>query len=201
MEWLARVNWVDVIVIIIILRSTYVGSQRGLLGEFFHIFWIFIAIIFSTHLYFPISQFLNKYLFIAVNISDLISFLFVAGVIYLIFRFAGKFLQKTVKIEVFPNLNRIGGSILGLVKGLALTMIITLVMLLIPIRYVYYSVHTKSLTGPFFIKAGTTVYRKCAEIVPVMKKRDLQPLLSGAKPLDLGIFRLKRRNDLDDILQ
>ena len=94
MEWLARVNWVDVIVIIIILRSTYVGSQRGLLGEFFHIFWIFIAIIFSTHLYFPISQFLNKYLFIAVNISDLISFLFVAGVIYLIFRFAGKFLQS-----------------------------------------------------------------------------------------------------------
>lgn len=201
MEWMARVNWADVLAIIIVLRSTYVGSQRGFLGELFYILGIWLIIIFSIHFYVPISNFINKYLFISLNISNLISFLIIALALYFGFRFIYGLLQKTIKIEVFPAINKIGGSLLGFCKGFIIATLLFLIMLLIPISYITNSAKTRSLFGPFFIKTGVTLYEKSLSIISAVEGENLNRLLAGAKPLEFRIFQLKRKDKLDEILQ
>lgn len=201
MEWMARVNWADLLVIIIVLRNTYVGSQRGFFGELFYIFGIYLAIIFGIHFYSILSNFINKYLFIALNISDLISFLIITFGIYFGFKVSYSFLQKIIKIELFPAINKIGGPLLGFCKGFVISTALFLIMLLTPISYITNSAKTGSLFGPFFIKAGTTLYEKSLNIISAIRPRDLTQLLAGAEPLKFKKFRLGKEEKLDKILQ
>ena len=108
MEWMRHISWPDLLVVIIILRSTYMGSQRGFFGELFHIFGICLSIIFGIHFYIPVSYFINTYFFIPLNIAYIIGFLLVIITIYLAFRFIYAFVRKIIKIEVFPDVNKIG---------------------------------------------------------------------------------------------
>lgn len=201
MEWMARVNWADALVIIIVLRSTYVGSQRGFFGELFYIFGICLAIIFSIHFYALLSNFINKYLFIPLNISDVISFLIITFAICLGFKFIYGLLQKIIKIEVFPAINKVGGPLLGFCKGFIISILLFLIMLLIPIGYITDSAKEKSLFGPFFIETGVTLYKKSLSVISATKGRDLTRFLSGAKPLEFKIFKLRRKDRLDEILE
>lgn len=201
MEWMARVNWADVLAVIIILRSTYVGSQRGFFGELFCILGIWLIIIFSIHLYVPVSNFINTYLFIALNISNLIGFLIITLALYFGFRFIHNLLQKTIKIEVFPAINKIGGSLLGFCKGFIIATLLFLIMLLIPISYITNSAKARSLFGPFFVKTGAALYEKSLSIISAVEGESLDRLLAGAKPLEFRIFRFKRKDKLDEILQ
>lgn len=201
MEWMARVNWADIIAIIVVLRSTYVGSQRGFFGELFYIFGIFLTIIFSLHFYAIVSNFLNTYLFIPLNVSNLISFVIITSTIYLCFRFIYGFLQKIIKIEVFPAINKIGGPMVGFCRGFVTATAFFLLMLLIPVSYITESARANSLLGPFFVKTGTVLYKKSLNLIRIVEPKDLAELLSGAEPLRFRMFRLKRRDGVDEILQ
>ena len=201
MEWMTRVSWVDLLVIIIVLRSTYVGSQRGFFGELFHIFGICLVIIFSIHFYTPISNFLNQYLFIPLNIAYIIGFSIITLIVYLVFRAVYNLLWNVVKIEVFPAINKIGGSLLGFCKGFTVCIFLIFIMLLIPIHYVTQSVRAKSIFAPFFIKTGTVLYEKSLGIFSAVKTKELEQLLKGVEPLKFKELQFKRRDALDEILQ
>ncbi len=195
------ISWVDLLVIIVVLRSTYVGSQRGFFGELFHIFGICLVIVFSIHFYTPVSNFLNQYLFIPLNIAYIIGFLIVTIVIYLIFKCIYGFLRKVIKIEAFPVINKIGGSVLGFCKGFAIATFLIFIMLLTPIRYITESAKTKSSFAPFFIKAGTLLYEKSLGIFSAVKTKELEQLLKGVEPLKFKGLQFKRRDALDEILE
>ena len=201
LEWMARISWTDLLIIIILLRSTYVGSQRGFFGELFHIFGICLAIILGVHFYTPVSNFINQYFFIPTNIACIIGFLAITITIYLVFIFIYALLQKIIKVEIFPAINKIGGSLLGFAKGFAVSIFLVFIMLLTPIHYITESAKTRSLFAPFFIKAGTVLYEKGASLFSAVKAAELEHLLKGAEPLKFNIFQLKRRDKLDEILQ
>jgi uncharacterized membrane protein required for colicin V production len=201
LEWITRFNWVDVLVIVVLVRGIYVGSQRGFFGEFFYILGISTTIIFGIHFYSIGANFMNKYLFIPLNISNLLGFLFITFCLYLTFKFIYRLLQKIIKIEVFPAINKIGGLLLGFCKGFVISVLLLLIMLLIPIGYITDSVKAKSVFGPFFVDKGISLYKRVVAVISVVEPRDLTQLLEGAKPLNLNIFKFKKRDRLDEILQ
>src|SRR3989338_2454087 len=113
LDWVSRVNWVDVVFLIIILRSTYVGSQKGFFAELFNILGMGVAIVLSIHFYSRITTFLNKYLYIPFNIANLISFLAVAFLVHLLFQLTAGLIKKIVKVEVLPGFNKVISKIGG----------------------------------------------------------------------------------------
>jgi uncharacterized membrane protein required for colicin V production len=201
LEWMARVNWVDVLIVIIVLRNTYIGSHRGFLGELFYILGVYLTIILAIHLYSIVSNFMNRYLLIPLNVSDLISFLLITFIIFFGFRFIYGFIQKIIKVDVFPVINKVGGSLLGFCRGYVVSTLVVLILLLIPIEYITISAKTRSVFAPFFIKTGVTLYRKSLSVISPAGGRDLNRLLAGAKPLELRLFRLRRRDRLDEMLE
>jgi len=204
LDWISKVNWVDVLFLIIILRSIYVGAQKGFFTELFNILGVGIAIVLSIHFYSPGANLLLKYFFIPLNISNLIAFMAVMFFVYLLFQLVENIIKKLIKIEILPNfnkvINKIGGPVIGLCKGIAISIFIFLVLLLIPVGYVVNSAKVNFLSGEFFSQAATTLYTKTVSIIPYTSPVDIHPLLEGAKPLEFNIFRPKKQDKLDEFL-
>lgn len=196
-----RVIWVDLVAIIIVVRSIYVGLHRGFFGEFFYILAICLAIVFGIQFYPLPSNFLNTFLLIPPNITDFVGFILIIIIIFMIYVFLSKFFQRLIKIEIFPAINRMGGLVVGFCRGLALSSLILLIMLLTPIGYITESAKTKSLFGPFLIQTGANIYKKSLIAVPFIPQRDLTQLLSGARPIKFKMIKVKRKDRLEEILQ
>ena len=202
MDWMSRIIWADLLAIIVVLRSIYVGSQRGFFGELFHIFGTCLVIVFSIHFYIPVSGFINKYLFIPLNIGNLISFLLIAGVIYAALRIISNLLQRVMKIEAVQTvLNKTGGPLLGLASGFLLSVFIFFIMFLTPVDYITDSAKTKSFFAPFFIKAGVVLYDKSMNLLSLERGDEIKRLLAGAEPLDIKTLEFRRKDKLDEVLQ
>ncbi len=204
MDWVSKVNWVDVLFLIIILRSSYVGAHKGFFTELFNILGVGIAIVLSIHFYSPGANFLLKYLFIPLNISNLVSFVLVALCVYLLFQIVEAIVKKLVKVEVLPDFNKviskIGGPVIGFCKGIAVSIFVFLVLLLIPIGYVANSAKANSFSGEFFSQAAATLYQKTVSILPSTSPVDIHVLLEGAKSLEFKIFQPKKEDKLDEVL-
>lgn len=204
MEWISKVNWVDVLFLIIILRSSYVGSQRGFFVELFNILGMGIAIVLSIHFYSQIAAFLNKYFYIPVNIANIMSFLTAAFLVHLLFQFTAGLIKKVVKVEIFPGFNKavnaFGGPIIGFCKGMTVSLFIFLALLLIPVGYIVDSAKDGSLSGRFFARSAGTLYEKTINIIPSARPVDIAPLLAGAEPLKFKMFRTKTSDKLDEVI-
>lgn len=204
MDLISRVNWVDVLFLIIILRSIYVGAHRGFFTELFNVLGVGIAIVLSIHFYSPAAGLLLKYLFIPLNISNLIAFALVALCVYFLFQLVEAVIKKLVKVEILPASNKViskvGGPVIGFCKGIAVSIFVFLVLLLIPIGYVINAAKTNSLSGEFFSQAAVTLYQKTVSILPSTAPVDVRLLLEGAKPLEFKILQPKKQDKLDEML-
>jgi len=203
LELMGRINWADALAIIVIIRSCYVGSQRGLLGELFCIFGMFLAVIFSLHYYYSLAQFMINYMYIPGNIANLTSFVLIIGIAYLIFVALYRFVvnMKIIKIDAFPSLNRIGGALIGFFKGVAIASVLFLALLLVPIKYFTDSAKSRSLLGPALAETGVVVYEKSLSIFAYIKARNLSEHLSGAQPIKFDKMKIKRKDKLEQILE
>ena len=159
--------------------------------------------IFGLHLYSLWGNFLNIYLWIPLNIANLLGFVIITCGIYLISKLIYSLFprQNVIKVEVMPLINKIFGPFLGFCKGFVITIVFFLILLLIPIRYVSESADKRSLFGPFFIKTGTIFYKKTLSIFPNVKPKNLTEFLEGAKPLSFDRFKIKRKDKLDEVLE
>jgi uncharacterized membrane protein required for colicin V production len=204
LDWVSKVNWVDVLFLIIILRSIYVGSRKGFFTELFNIMGVGVAIVLSIHFYSSGAGLLLKYLSIPLNISNLAAFIAIAFCVYMLFQIVEAIIKKIVKVEIFPNFNKtidkIGGPIIGFCKGIAISIFIFLVLLLIPIGYVVNSTKVNSLSGKLFSRASAALYVKTISVIPYTSPVDINPLLKGAKPMEFKMFQPKKQDKLDEVL-
>ncbi len=203
MEWIRHVNWTDALAIIIILRSSYVGSQRGLFGELFCIFGLLLAIVLSLHYYYSWAQFMFSYLFMPRHIANILSFVLIAVLVYALFVSVYHFVlnRKILTIEELPDIYWVGGVIFGFMKGVVIASILFLALLLVPIKYITDSAKTKSMFGPFLASTGVAVYEKSLSLFANIRARDLSGHLSGAPPLDFDKMKIKRKDKLEQILE
>jgi len=201
LEWMAQISWPDLLAIIILLRSGYVGSQRGFFGELFHIFGMCAALFLAVFFYIPVSGFFNRYLFIPVSISYLLGFISILFFFYIVIKVAYGLMGKILKIEVIPGINKIGGLLLGLSKGIVLATLLFFAMLLTPIEYVFESAKERSLLAPFFVNAGVGLYQGISGVFSRGETGgEIERLISGVNHLHIKKLKLKRKDNLDEFL-
>jgi len=88
MEILSKINWVDVLVLILILRTSYVSLQDGLSHEILPLVGSICMLVFSLHYYTKIAAFFyNNGLNLSLELLRLASFILVAICIGILFRF------------------------------------------------------------------------------------------------------------------
>tara|TARA_B100000315_G_scaffold106964_1_gene98154 strand:+ start:18959 stop:19708 length:750 start_codon:yes stop_codon:yes gene_type:complete len=127
-------HWFDISVIVLLLVSTVYSLIRGLIKELFSLASIIFAFILAHRYYSLISTQISDFVSNKVA-ADLLSFGFIFIFSVLIISQIGKLVRKLLyETKTLTVTDRIGGSLLGLIKGI---LIITVIM--IPIGLIPYA--------------------------------------------------------------
>jgi uncharacterized membrane protein required for colicin V production len=161
-----KFNWVDILFVILLFRTCYIGFKNGLLPEFFRLLGLFSAFVLSFNNYILISDFLAKHVRLTGLKAEITGFLFIFLSVILAFKLLAVLTEKILGVSESVSLaNKVIGFALGLVRGILLTGLIYFLFIHSPVNYFYKSAKEKSfsasyasLMAPFAYKAGMRVY-------------------------------------------
>lgn len=123
---------VEIIIVVILIFFLVSGVRRGLIRQILQILGIIAAFIGAFYLAHHLAFFLENNFELHHRLSLVISAiaLFV-GIIFL-FHFLGLLLQKVAHITILGSLDRIGGGLMGLLKGTLLVSLLLVIILNLP---------------------------------------------------------------------
>ena len=165
MEIFRQFNFLDVLILIILFRICYVAVKMGLPVEFFKLLGVLSAIYCSLHYYTKLSDIIRSRFFYRVHspvradmpleFLDFLVFLILAGIGYLVFVILRSMFYRFMKMEAVPEINKIGGFILGLIRGYFTIGLLTYILTISSISYLSSSVRYSYLgSKAFFVAPG-----------------------------------------------
>ncbi len=161
MQILSRINWVDVLVVILIVRISYVAFMDGLSHEILPFLGVLAVFVLSLHYYtslgYVISQNLGN---MPADISNCLGFIILVVVLGFIVKLLKVILDKIVKVQWHPVIEKFGGLFAGIAKAYLITAMVLTIMNLMPLSYLKWSIKDRSLTGKYVLMAGPEVYSK-----------------------------------------
>lgn len=176
MDIITRLNWVDILVIIIMLRTSYVAFQDGLSHEILPVIGVSTSLVLSLYYYkiiaIVISQNMGN---LPVGLLNVAAFAAVFAAIIFVFKFVRLIFDKIIKVTWHPLIERFGGLIAGIVKASLVTSAVLIILVLMPLSYLRWSVCERSFSGMYFLRIGPAIYAKVAKVLPVIKYDGASP--------------------------
>lgn len=123
-------NFLDIIIIIPIIWSIYTGYKKGFVIELASLAALFLGIYAAIHFSGSFISFLESFLDLERKYINIIAFVLTFIAVVIIVMFIGKILEKIIKIVMLGLVNRIIGSLFGIVK---MAIILSFLILLIEI--------------------------------------------------------------------
>jgi uncharacterized membrane protein required for colicin V production len=153
-----QINWVDIFVVIFLIRGTYIGSTKGLTAELFKSLGLILVLVISFSLHMPLAQFLSSHLFFSLKIAMPVAFSLLAIAVFFVYRIIIGVCLRLMNIEFAEGLDKFGGIILGFLRGTVLASFIIFSLNLFPSAYVTRSIDKNSLSGKYLAKLAPVIY-------------------------------------------
>jgi len=163
---LQKVNWVDILALILLIRITYISSHVGVGKQILPLALLIIILSISLYNYKIIAGFfIDRYAFQA-SISMFLSYFFIALFFFVIYYLISRFMGLCfLPGEIIPGgVEKIGGIILGLTRSFFILGILLIGLLLTPIKFVENSVKNSHL-AIFCVRGNVKIYSIVANMV------------------------------------
>jgi len=170
MELIAKMNWVDVLVAILMLRISYVAFRDGLSHEIFPLIGSILIMVLAMHYYAFLGNFISrKMMNMPIELANFLSFLVLVAVLGLLVRLLRVLLDKIVKVQWHPIIEKFGGLAAGIMKAFVVTGIVLTTLSLMPLSYLVWSIKDRSLTGKYILGVGPQIYDRVGIFLPAIK--------------------------------
>ena len=170
MDIVNKLNWVDILVVIIMLRTSYVAFQDGLSHEIFPMIGAFSGLVLSLAYYKKIASVISQNMGgISVGILEALSFVTLFVAVIFVFKLLRLAFDKIIKVTWHPFIEKLGGFLAGAVKASMITSAILIGLALLPLSYLKWSIGDGSLIGMYFLKIGPSIYAKASRVLPFVK--------------------------------
>jgi membrane protein required for colicin V production len=138
-------NWVDVVIIIYLALSIISGFAQGLIRSLLSIIGLIVGILLASHFYKQLGDILT---FISNrNVADIVAFIVILLAVMGIAALIGLVLRSIIKAIMLGWIDKLGGSVLGLILGaLSVSAILAIV-----VKYTNTSLITDSKLAAFFL--------------------------------------------------
>ena len=166
MEIVNNINWIDVLVVIILVRGGYIGAKNGLTAELFNFIGITLGLVVAVHWYSQVADIFIMNFNTAAWLPHFLCFVIIAQLIRVIFKYGVALLLKILNIQFVPQLERIGGGILGSARGVLVAAILFLAFGFLPFSYIQESIYKKSFSGLFLIRVAERTYSSLTFWIP-----------------------------------
>lgn len=160
LDIISRFNWVDIVVVIILIRTVYIALKNGFPPELFKFLGNILAIYLSFHYYTSVADFFRSRVelnFIPLEFLDFICFgiLVIFGdLIFFLFRQA---FERFIRMEAVPKLNKFGAFTLGVLRGFLLVSLIVFMLFISSVTYLRQSA-ANSFSGNALVKIAPATY-------------------------------------------
>ena len=170
MELITKVNWVDILVAILMLRISYVAFRDGLSHEIFPFIGSILIMVLAMHYYTALGAFISrKMMNMPIELANFLSFLLLVVAQGFLVRLLKVALDKIVKVQWHPIMEKFGGLAVGIMKAYVVTGIVLTTLSLMPLSYLRWSIKDKSLTGKYILRAGPEIYDRVGRFLPAIK--------------------------------
>ena len=183
MELFAKINWVDVLVAILMLRISYVAFRDGLSHEIFPVLGSILIMVLAMHYYTVLGSFISrKMMNMPIESANFLSFLVLVVALGFLVRLLRAALDKIVKVQWHPIIEKFGGLAVGIMKAYVVTGIVLMTLSLMPLSYLQWSIKDRSLTGKYILEAGPRIYDKVGRFLPAIKSDETSKPTVPKKP-------------------
>ena len=118
---LGGLNWIDLIILFLVLSSLAVGFAQGMLRQIIGLAALYVATILATQYYTTVGDFIRAIIFQPTSrFLNAISFFVIVVVVWLLISWLAFDAYSSTKVRLFPLLDQLGGSILSLVTLIAI---------------------------------------------------------------------------------
>jgi len=157
----SHLNWFDLIVIIIVMRSIYIGIRKGLFIEIFKMLSLGLGIFVAMTQSGRLGEWASGWSPLPLPEARILLFFLLFVGIYggmAVIRFL---LMRLITAEAPTLWQRIGGSILGLCRGWLWMIFLgaSIVYFAPPSSYLFQSIQKESFFGPSLLSGGKGIYR------------------------------------------
>ncbi|MCX5715809.1 MAG: CvpA family protein [Candidatus Omnitrophica bacterium] len=105
-EFIHKINWIDVLIVIVLARSSYIGFSKGFGGEVFRFVCYVGAVIGAVYYYEFASQLISDYLPALYPVSTLIGFTGIYLAILIASKLITILIDRIIKIEALNAVNK-----------------------------------------------------------------------------------------------
>ncbi len=198
-------NWIDVILLVLLLASVIVGSKKGLIRELMAFIVFFVAIIFSVNYIDDFAIWVHNQLGGSPLVSAFLSFAFLIAISYAVFKLVGLLFYKVANVKQIGKKDQMGGALVGFLRGWVAIGFLTFLVFLLPLPDQFYSSFESSFFGPAVAKTIPLIYEGTATIHPqspdFMEKIERTLLVTQSKGKSLGDSTDEDRVDVYRALQ
>ncbi|MEA3328562.1 MAG: CvpA family protein [Candidatus Omnitrophota bacterium] len=155
---LKYINWVDVLVVVLILRAGYLGFKTGVWHELLGLIGILVAIFIPFRNYAQLGKVIDIHSFLSLQAAKIVSFVLLMLAVLILVKLIRSLFKKLVKVEFISVIESLGGTIIGLVQaGLACGLIL-LVFTWVPARSLQTAITKGSYLGSRLTGAPPAIY-------------------------------------------
>jgi len=170
MELINKINWVDVLVAILMLRISYVALRDGLSHEIFPLLGSVLILTLAMRYYTVLGSSISSNMMnMPIELANFLSFLALVIALGFLVRLLRVALDKIVKVQWHPVLEKFGGLAAGIMKAYIVTAIVLTTLSLIPLSYMQWSIKDRSLTGKYILGAGPRIYGSIGKFLPAIR--------------------------------
>lgn len=162
-----EMNWLDTVIVIILIAALFRGASAGLIGSVFTVLGIAAGITLAARYYAPASTWLLRHFALPTSLADLISFAVIFLTASAVVQLVAALFASITRIRLIRLADRIGGAAAGLLIGIAVTGLILLLLTSFPLVDGFQDQVDRSTLAPALVEAGYAVYGKAMELLPV----------------------------------
>jgi membrane protein required for colicin V production len=167
---ISKLNWVDILIVTVVLRISYVAYKDGLSHEIFPLIGSVGTAVLSLHYYRNLSQYIyQNAVKLPMRLLDFLSFVILLIVIGLIFKLLRVISDKIIKVTWHPLVEKAGGLIVGFARGSVVVSILLVILSLMPLSYLQWSIRDRSLMGMGFLRIVPGIYARVSGALPTFR--------------------------------
>src|SRR3569623_1549962 len=156
---LASINWVDVAMLVLLIRIVFIGVKTGFVTELFKLFGIFVALFAGLNNYTTLAVFTAKKTGLSVDTLAFVFFVLLVCLAVLLIKFLRDGFFMVVKFETtHAGVNQWGSGVLSVVRALLIISLVLFGILLSRIEWLQKQTFT-SISHRLALKAAPNTYR------------------------------------------
>ena len=159
-----RINWVDVLAVILLVRMGYIGFRLGLGAELLKLAGLTAGFVAGFRYYQQVGDWLAQRTFLSVEWGSVAALVLIVVVAYLLVSRASRLVEKLVQVNFEKKVNQFGGLLAGLGRGLLVSSVVLVACQQLPSPTMQESIREHSLSGSVVSKIAPAVYDRLREL-------------------------------------